>query len=194
MQIEKTPNPNTLKFFPGFTILNEGETVDFFNTDDEDKIKESKLAANLLRIEHVVGVFFGYDFISITKSDNISWDVLKTKVLITITDYLISGEKILDNEKMDNNISKEGFFDENDTEVVNKIKELIENYIRPAVTQDGGDIKFCGYKNGIVYVKLQGACSGCPSAAVTLKHGVQNMLCYHISEVLGVETMHDYND
>ncbi|MDR2548353.1 MAG: NifU family protein [Rickettsiales bacterium] len=186
IQIEETPNPNTLKFLPGFAILSEGETADFSNTDE---IKNSKLAANLFQIEHVMRVFFGHDFISVTKPDGINWDILKVEILTTIMDHFTSGEKALDKEGVNNNIPDEEFFDENDIETVNRIKELMESYIKPAVAQDGGDIKFRGYKDGIVYVELQGACSGCPSAAVTLKQGVQNMLCYHISEVSGIETI-----
>ncbi|AAW71001.1 NifU family protein [Wolbachia endosymbiont of Brugia malayi] len=186
IQIEETPNPNTLKFLPGFAILNERETADFSNPDE---IKNSKLAADLFQIEHVIRVFFGHDFISVTKSDGISWDILKVEILTTVMDHFTSGGKALDRKGVnDNNIPDEEFFDENDIEIVNRIKELMENYIKPAVAQDGGDIKFRGYKDGIVYVELQGACSGCPSAAITLKQGVQNMLCYHIPEVSGIET------
>ncbi|WP_395463626.1 NifU family protein [Wolbachia endosymbiont of Cantharis cryptica] len=184
IQIEETPNPNTLKFLPGFAILNEGETADFSNADE---IKNSKLAANLFQIEHVVRVFFGHDFISVTKLDGINWDILKVEVLTTIMDHFTSGRKALNKEGI-SDAPDEGFFDENDIEIVNRIKELIESYIKPAVAQDGGDIKFRGYKDGIVYVELQGACSGCPSAAITLKQGVQNMLSYHIPEVSGIET------
>ncbi|GFQ72285.1 histidine--tRNA ligase [Trichonephila clavata] len=181
IQIEETPNPNTLKFLPGFAILKEGETADFSNANE---IKNSKLAANLFQIEHVVRVFFGHDFISVTKLDGINWDILKVEVLTTIMNHFTSGGKALDKEGVnDNNIPSEEFFDKNDIEIVNRIKELMESYIKPAVAQDGGDIKFRGYKDGIVYVELQGACSGCPSAAITLKQGVQNMLSYHIPEI-----------
>ncbi|NSM56215.1 NifU family protein [Wolbachia endosymbiont of Atemnus politus] len=183
IQIEETPNPNTLKFLPGFAILNEGETADFSSASE---IKNSKLAANLFQIEHVIRIFFGHDFISVTKPDGINWDILKVEILTTIMDHFTSGRKALDKEG--DNVSEEEFFDESDIEIVNRIKELMESYIKPAVAQDGGDIKFRGYKDGIVYVELQGACSGCPSAAITLKQGVQNMLCYHIPEISGIET------
>ncbi|MGL9682210.1 MAG: NifU family protein [Wolbachia sp.] len=187
IQIEETPNPNTLKFLPGFAILNEGKTADFSSVDE---IKNSKLAVNLFQIEHVMRVFFSHDFISVTKLDDINWDILKVEILTTIMDHFTSGGKALDKEEVnDNNILEEEFFNKNDVEIVNRIKELMESYIKPAVTQDGGDIKFRGYKNGIVYVELQGACSGCPSAAITLKQGVQNMLCYHIPEVSSIETI-----
>jgi Fe-S cluster biogenesis protein NfuA len=185
IQIEETPNPNTLKFLPGFAILNEGETADFSNANE---IKNSKLAANLFQIEHVVRVFFGHDFISVTKLGEVNWDILKVEILTTIMDHFTSGKKALDDGEVNNNELEEEFFDENDIEIVNRIKELMESYIKPAVAQDGGDIKFRGYKDGIVYVELQGACSGCPSAAITLKQGVENMLNYHIPEVAGIET------
>ncbi|QKX01802.1 NifU family protein [Wolbachia endosymbiont of Cruorifilaria tuberocauda] len=187
IQIEETPNLNTLKFLPGFSILNEKETADFSSANE---IKNSKLATNLFQIEHVVRVFFGHDFISVTKSNEANWNTLKVEVLTTIMDHFTFGGKALDGERInDNDMLKEEFFDENDMEIVNKIKELMENYIKPAVVQDGGNIKFRGYKDGIVYVELQGACSGCPSAAITLKQGVQNMLFHHIPEILGIETI-----
>lgn len=187
IQIEETPNPNTLKFLPGFEILSEGETADFSNADE---IKNSKLAVNLFQIEHVVRVFFGHDFISVTKSDRMNWDIVKVEILTTIMDHFTSDGKAFDKEGVsDNKMLEEELFNENDIEIVNRIKELMESYIKPAVAQDGGDIKFRGYKDGIVYVELQGACSGCPSAAITLKQGVQNMLSYHIPEISGIETM-----
>ncbi|MDG7056270.1 MAG: NifU family protein [Wolbachia endosymbiont of Meromenopon meropis] len=187
IQIEETPNPNTLKFLLGFAILDEGEAADFSNVNE---IRNSKLVTNLFKIRNVVRVFLGHDFISVTKSHNINWDVLKVEILTTITNHFTSGGKALDKEKTkDNDVLEEEFFNESDLEVVNKIKELMESYIKPAITQDGGNIKFRGYKDGIVYVELQGACSGCPSAAMTLKHGIENMLRYHIAEVSGIETI-----
>lgn len=110
-----------------------------------------------------------------------SWDTLKVEILATIMDHFTSGGKALDKEGVNE------FFDKNDIEIVKRINELMESYIKPAVAQNGGDIKFRGYKDGTVYVELQGACSGCPSAAITLKEGVQNMLSYHIPEVAGIE-------
>lgn len=185
IQIEETPNPNTLKFLPGFAILNEGKTADFANANEA---KSSRLAMKLFCVEHIVRVFFGYDFISVTKSNEIDWDVLKVEILTTIMDHLTSDGRAMNEEGINDKLEKE-FFDESDVEIVNRIKELMENYIKPAVAQDGGNIKFCGYKEGIVFVELHGACSGCPSASITLKQGVQNMLSYHIPEVAGVETI-----
>ncbi|MBV0899918.1 MAG: NifU family protein [Wolbachia endosymbiont of Fragariocoptes setiger] len=181
IQIQETPNPNTLKFLPGCNVLDEGKTADFANVDEA---QNSELATNLFHIEHVVRIFLSYDFVSITKSSEVDWSMLKVEILTVITDHFSSGKKTLD---IDHKPDKE-FFDEDDIETVNKIKELMENYIKPAVAQDGGDIKFCGYKDGVVFVELHGACSGCPSASITLKQGVQNMLSHHIPEVCSVET------
>ncbi|WP_168464440.1 NifU family protein [Wolbachia endosymbiont of Ctenocephalides felis wCfeT] len=183
IQIEETPNPSTLKFLPGFDILNEGETADFSSAGE---VENSRLAAKLFQIEHVMRVFFGHDFISVTKAEKVTWDIVKVEILTTIMEHFTSGGKALEGEG--SSIPDEEFFDESDVEIVNRIKELMESYIKPAVAQDGGDIKFRGYKDGIVYVQLQGACSGCPSAAITLKQGVQNMLSYHIPEIAGIET------
>lgn len=185
IQIEETPNPNTLKFLPGFAILDEGKTAYFANAYEA---KNSRLAMKLFCIEHIARIFFSYDFISVTKSNEVDWDVLKLEVLTTIMDHFTSGEKALNEEGVNDKLNEE-FFDEDDVEIVNRIKELMENYIKPAVAQDGGDIKFRGYKDGIVFVELHGACSGCPSASITLKQGVRNMLSYHIPEVVGVETI-----
>ncbi len=184
IQIEDTPNPNTLKFLPGFAILKEGETAEF---SQDNQTNNSKLAKNLLQVEYVEGVFFGYDFVTVTKSGEVSWDLLKVEVLTTIMDHFTTGGTALDDDHQESQTDE--FYDEHDTEIVNRIKELIENYIRPAVAQDGGDIKFKGFKNGIVFVKLHGSCSGCPSASLTLKQGVQNMLSYHIPEVADVENI-----
>ncbi|OEY86612.1 iron transporter [Wolbachia pipientis] len=183
IQIEETPNPNTLKFLPGFTILDEGKNADFASIEEA---KNSELAEGLFKIEHITRVFFGHDFISVTKSNTINWDVLKVEILTTIMDHFTSGKKALDAGE---EITYEEFFDENDIEIVNRIKELMESYIKPAVAQDGGDIKFRGFKDGIVFVELHGACSGCPSAASTLKGGVLNTLRYYIPEVVEVETV-----
>jgi NFU1 iron-sulfur cluster scaffold homolog, mitochondrial len=183
IQIEETPNPNTLKFLPGFAILDEGQTADFASIGDAEN---SQLASELLKIEHITRVFFAHDFIAVTKLDKVNWDVLKVEVLTTIMDHFTTGKKALD---VEGEAIYEEFFDADDIEIVNRIKELMDNYIKPAVAQDGGDIKFRGYRDGTVFVELHGACSGCPSAAITLKQGVQNMLSYHIPEIVEVETV-----
>ncbi|XGA08115.1 MAG: NifU family protein [Wolbachia endosymbiont of Xenopsylla cheopis] len=186
IQIEDTPNPNTLKFLPGFPILKEGETAEFSQGND---VSNSKLARSLLQVEYVNNVFFGYDFITVTKSDEISWDLIKVEILTSIMDHFTTGGTALDNGDIRPADEDDEFYDEHDEEIVGRIKELIENYVRPAVAQDGGDIRFKGFKDGIVFFKLHGACSGCPSASLTLKQGVQNMLTYHIPEVAGVENI-----
>lgn len=181
IQIQETPNLNTLKFLPGCNVLDEGKTADFTNVNEA---QNSELATNLFKIENIVSIFLSHDFISITKSSEVDWSMLKVEILTVMTDHFSSGKKALD---IDHKPDKE-FFEEDDIEIVNKIKELMENYIKPAVAQDGGDIKFRGYKDGVVFVELHGACSGCPSASITLKQGVENMLSYHIPEVCSVET------
>ncbi|WP_395877940.1 NifU family protein [Ehrlichia muris] len=183
IQIEETPNPDTLKFMPGVPV-NNGKISEFV---DSVTAESSPLATVLFKIEHVRGVFFGGDFVSVTKSSDIEWDVLKPEVLTVIMDFLTlnpgNATSDFDKEEM------EEFFDEKDVEMVEKIKELIDNYVKPAVMQDGGDIKFKGYSNGIVFVKLRGACSGCPSASITLKEGIYNMLNYYIPDIQGVESI-----
>ena len=183
IQIEKTPNPDTLKFMPGIPV-NNGKVSEFV---DSVTAENSPLATALFKVEYVTGVFFGGDFVSVTKSSDVEWDVLKPEVLTVIMDFLtLNSDNVtsgFDEEEM------EEFFDEKDVEMVEKIKELINDYVKPAVMQDGGDIKFKGYSNGIVFVKLRGACSGCPSASITLKEGICNMLNYYIPDIQGVESI-----
>lgn len=183
IQIEETPNPDTLKFMPGVPV-NNGKVSEFV---DSVTAESSPLATALFKVEYVRGVFFGGDFVSVTKSSDIEWDVLKPEVLTVIMDFLTlnsdNATSDFDEEEM------EEFFDEKDVEMVERIKELINNYVKPAVMQDGGDIKFKGYSNGIVFVKLRGACSGCPSASITLKEGIYNMLSYYIPDIQGVESI-----
>ncbi|AAZ68831.1 NifU family protein [Ehrlichia canis] len=183
IQIEETPNPNTLKFMPGVPV-NNGKVSEFA---DNIAAESSPLAAALFKVEHVKGVFFGGDFVSITKSDEIEWDVLKPEVLTVIMEFLTLNPG--DSTEDFNEEETDEFFDEKDVEMVDKIKELINDYVKPAVMQDGGDIKFKGYSNGIVFVKLRGACSGCPSASITLKEGIYNMLSYYIPDIQGVESV-----
>ncbi|UWI83023.1 NifU family protein [Wolbachia endosymbiont of Howardula sp.] len=187
IRIEDTPNPNTLKFLPGFNILDEGITVYFLNIE---QVQHSKLAYKLFKIKYVARVLFNHDFIAITKEDNNDWDIIKVDILTTIVDHFTAGGTVLDSKTI--NVYQEldeKFFDKQDIEIVNKIQDLMDNYIKPSVTQDGGDIKFRGYKSGIVYVELQGACSGCPQSSITLKQGIQNMLQYHIPEIVGIESI-----
>ena len=180
IQTEQTPNPATLKFLPGRVVLASG-TADF--TGVEDAAGRSPLAARLFEIGGVVAVFFGADFITITKSSDKEWHVLKPSILGTIMEHMTAGLPILSDVPVDDAASAAT---EEDSEVVGQIKELIETRVRPAVAQDGGDIVFEGFDEGIVYLQLRGACAGCPSSSMTLKMGIENMLKHYIPEVTEV--------
>jgi Fe-S cluster biogenesis protein NfuA len=172
VQTEVTPNPNSLKFLPGKTVSNNGsfEITKKAETDSE-------LVRNLLSINGVTGVFLGSDFLSINKSENIEWEDIKHIVISLISDFYSTGKEfVITNELFK---EKEGEL----KEIEKKIISLLETKIRPAVAKDGGDIKFKEFKDGIVKVELQGSCSGCPSSTMTLKQGVQNLLCHYLPEV-----------
>ena len=176
IQTEDTPNPNTLKFLPGNSVLNDG-TAEFINPESA---KKSNLASMLFEVQGVSRVFFGSDFISVTKEEAIQWDVLKPSILTSIMEHYASGkpliEKVEEHHEGHNN-------SEDDSEVVKQIKELIEERVRPAVAMDGGDIVYQNFEDGIVYLHMQGACSGCPSSTATLKMGIENMLKHYVPEV-----------
>ena len=175
IQTEFTPNPSSLKFLPGKIVMGKG-TADFRNVE---AAKRSPLALNLFKINGVEGVFFGSDFISITKNDNNEWQKLNPSISETIIEYYKSGAAIMLQEEEDNiDTSNTG-----DSEAVVKIKEIIDTKVRPAVAKDGGDIIFQSFDNGIVYLHMQGSCSGCPSSTATLKAGIENMLKHYIPEV-----------
>ena len=181
IQTEITPNPASLKFLPGRVVMEKG-TADFRSVEEANN---SLLAQNLIKIEGVEGVFFGSDFISITKSDNMEWQVIKPSVLGAISEHYESGASIIDkieNIAKDSNITQ-------DSEIVVQIKELLDKKVRPAVAMDGGDITFSEFKDGIVFLHMQGACSGCPSSTATLKIGIENMLKHYLPEVQGVESV-----
>ena len=178
IQTEETPNPSTLKFIPGIVVMKAG-TAAFAAKKDCAK---SPLAEKLFDIEEVKGIFFGSNFLSITKQENTNWDILKTEVIATIMDHIVSGGEIyLDQEAKKKEVSTE------DSELVTQIKELIEERVRPAVAMDGGDIVFSRFEDGVVYLELHGACSGCPSSSVTLKNGIETMLKHFIPEITSVE-------
>ena len=183
IQTETTPNPSTLKFLPGREVV-KGGTANFNHVADAEK--KSPLAVELLQLKHVCGVFFGSDFISITKSDSVEWSDLKPTILGTLLDYF-SSEKpiIMDGATLEHKSSKKVHSKDTDP-IVEKIKELLETRVRPAVAQDGGDIIFHEYDDGIVYLSMLGACGGCPSSTMTLKMGIENMLKYYIPEVVEV--------
>ncbi len=180
IQTEATPNPATLKFIPGRAVLESG-TLDIPNRQDAAK---SPLAERLFTIDQVSGVFFGSDFISVTKADG-EWPQLKPLILGAIMEHFMSGDPITRGEHDASGASDE-FFDAADAETVTTIKDLIETRVRPAVAGDGGDITFRGYKDGIVYLSMKGACSGCPSSTATLRHGIQNLLRHFVPDVVEV--------
>jgi Fe-S cluster biogenesis protein NfuA len=180
IQIEETPNPNTLKFLPGIEIMPPGQTASFRSEQD---CKNSKLAKKIIEIDGVESVFFGSEFISITKADSINWQSLKAIIVATIVDHTVAGIPII--EAYEKKPIEHLSIDQED--IVRQIIEVIDEKVRPAVAQDGGDIVFHSYKDGVVYVEMQGACSGCPSATLTLKDGIENMLQYYIPEVIRVE-------
>ena len=185
IQTESTPNPATLKFLPGKVVLAEG-TADF--RDAETARTASPLAGRLFDVPGVTGVFFGYDFITVTK-DGPDWQHLKPAILGSIMEHFMSGAPVFhsggDNDEARD--EAEEFFDAADSEIVLTIKELLDTRVRPAVAQDGGDIVFRGYENGTVFLNMKGACAGCPSSTATLKHGIQNLLRHFVPEVQQVE-------
>ena len=181
IQTEATPNPATLKFLPGRAVLETG-TLDL---RDATEAAKSPLAERLFGIKGVNGVFFGSDFITVTKADG-EWPQLKPAILGVIMEHFMSGAPVVaEGESGDTNEAGE-FFEAGDADTVATIKELIETRVRPAVANDGGDITFKGFKEGIVYLHMKGACSGCPSSTATLRHGIQNLLKHYVPEVVEV--------
>ena len=178
IQTEATPNPATLKFIPGKPVLGEG-TLEFL---DPAATKGSPLAARLFEIDGVKGVFLGTDFISVTKGEG-EWQHLKPAVLGAIMEHYLSGEKVTEGEQKGTSGAEGESFAPEDAEIVGTIKELLETRVRPAVAQDGGDITFQGYRDGVVFLHMRGACSGCPSSTATLRHGIENLLRHFIPEV-----------
>ncbi|MBX3598342.1 MAG: NifU family protein [Rhizobiaceae bacterium] len=185
IQTEATPNPATLKFLPGREVLTDG-TADF--RDAESAAAGSPLAARLFEIPGVTGVFFGYDFITVTK-DGPEWQHLKPAILGSIMEHFMTGAPVMaTGGQKQAEVDEAGeFYDKADEEIVLTIKELLDTRVRPAVAQDGGDITFRGYENGTVFLNMKGACAGCPSSTATLKHGIQNLLRHFVPEVQQVE-------
>ena len=179
IQTEQTPNPATLKFLPGRSVLEEG-TADF--TDGENAKVRSPLAARLFDVEGVAAVFFGRDFITITKSDAKEWHVMKPALLGAIMEHFTAGRAVM-------NAATEVENAADDDEIVTQIKELLDTRVRPAVAMDGGDIVYHGFEDGIVFLHMQGACAGCPSSTATLKMGIENMLKHYIPEVVEVRAI-----
>ena len=180
IQTESTPNPATLKFLPGRDVMGDGRVADFA---DAEAAAASPLARRLFQVEGVTGVFLGSDFVTVTKAEG-EWQHLKPALLGAIMEHFTSGALILQEggSGTDVHAAHEG----DDAEIVDQIKDLLDTRVRPAVAQDGGDITFQGYDNGIVYLNMQGACAGCPSSTITLKRGVENMLRHYVPEVTEV--------
>jgi Fe-S cluster biogenesis protein NfuA len=180
IETESTPNPATLKFLPGCAVMSSG-TADFAGVA---AAACSPLALALFSLPGVARVFLGSDFVTVTKSDDTDWQALKPQVLGAVMEHFIAGHPVIDGEAA---VTHEDEILPGDQEIVDQIKELLDTRVRPAVASDGGDIVFRGYRNGVVRLHMQGACSGCPSSAATLKHGIENMLRHYVPEVVSVE-------
>jgi Fe-S cluster biogenesis protein NfuA len=181
IQTEQTPNPATLKFLPGRPVL-EGAPMDFRTAAAAER---SPLAARLFRLDGVDGVFFGSDFITVTKRADKEWYVMKPAILGVIMEHFVSGAPLLD-EASEGATEEDVLYEPEDAEIVAQIRELLDTRVRPAVAQDGGDIIFRGFQRGVVYLHMQGSCSGCPSSTATLKMGIENMLRHYVPEVVEV--------
>lgn len=180
IQTESTPNPATLKFLPGQSVLDMG-TADFPSADTAEK---SPLASRIFAVSGVAGVFLGNDFVTVTKADGVDWDHIKPAILGAVMEHFQSGQPAINEGGAANSGHAEHTGE--DGEVVNQIKELLDSRVRPAVAQDGGDITFHGFDRGVVYLHMQGACAGCPSSTLTLKMGIENLLRHYIPEVTEV--------
>lgn len=181
IQTEETPNPATLKFLPGRVLMTEGTAE--FRSPEEASL--SPLASKLFGIEGVKGVFFGADFVTITKEDLSSWPVLKPAILGAIMEHFVTHQPLFYGEGFSNSSQ------DDDDPIVRQIKEILDTRIRPAVAMDGGDIVFDTFEDGVLYVRMQGACSGCPSSSATLKVGIENMLRHYVPEVREVRSVED---
>jgi len=184
IQTEATPNPATLKFLPGKPVLESG-TLDMRSREDAAK---SPLAERLFNIDGIDGVFFGSDFITVSKAAG-EWPQLKPAILGAIMEHFMSGAPLLRAGETGSQADDDEFFAPEDADTVATIKDLIETRVRPAVANDGGDITFKGFKDGIVFLHMKGACSGCPSSTATLRHGIQNLLKHYVPDVVEVRPM-----
>jgi len=182
IQTETTPNPNAIKFIPGPAVV-EGGSYDF---RDASEAAKSPIALSLFRIDGVEGVYLGNDFVSVTKGEDASWDVLKARVLATIMDHFVSGLPCVEGDAKPTPTPSGDAASGEEGEVITQIRELLDERVRPAVAMDGGDIVFDRFEDGVVYLHMRGACSGCPSSTATLKMGIENMLKHFIPEVIEV--------
>ncbi|MBT5416311.1 MAG: NifU family protein [Rhodospirillaceae bacterium] len=188
IQTEETPNPATLKFVPGVGVMAAG-TIDFA---DAEAAAQSPLAERLFAVEGVTRVFFGSDFITVTKADGLDWHVMKPAILGVIMEHFTTGRPILNETAAAAFAPQAGggaAADGDDDEVVVQIKDLLDTRVRPAVAMDGGDIVFHGFEEGVVYLHMQGACAGCPSSTATLKSGIENLLRHYVPEVVEVRAV-----
>ncbi len=179
IQTELTPNPATLKFLPGISVMESGTA----NYTSAKEAENSPLATRLFSVDGINGVYFGADFITATKLDSKEWETMKPQVLGAIMEHFQSGQSVINSTNSD--VTEDDALDG----IAQQIKELIETKVRPAVAQDGGDIVYKGFENGIVFVHMQGACSGCPSSTATLKNGIENMLRHYVPEVTEVRAV-----
>lgn len=180
---EATPNPESLKFIPGCTVL-EKRTLHFSNIEEA---KSSPLALRLFAVQGVKMVYLGEDFVTVTKDESADWEALKPFIIEELLVHFTSHDPVLSEDSAVDMV--EEFYDPKDEELVKQIKELLDTRIRPAVAQDGGDIIFRGYEEGVVYLGLRGACAGCPSSTATLKHGIENMLKHYVPEITEVQSV-----
>jgi len=186
IQTENTPNPQTIKFLPGQTVMTDG-TASFTNKEDA---QTSPLAQALFKLDNIIGIFFGHDYISITKTPEAEWDTIKPHALTTIMEHFVSNQPLfLDSKGAQTSTTTHSTATDDDDPIVIQIKELIDTRVRPAVAEDGGDIIFHGFENGVVYLEMHGACAGCPSSTVTLKNGIENLLRHYVPEVDAVEAV-----
>ena len=181
VETEKTPNPSTLKFLPGKKVSEIGP-LEFLKSDQDINIP---LAKKILSLEGILMVFFGEDFITVKKAENLNWDDIKHEIISEINHHYSEGNEVVVKESLIKPAINKKLTESN--EIIDKINEILDAKIRPAVARDGGDITFKSFDNGVVKVELKGSCSGCPSSVMTLKQGVQNLLCHYIPEVKSVE-------
>lgn len=180
IQTESTPNPLTLKLIPGIPVLAGGHTAFYTHAA---AASPSPLATSLFKVEGVTAVFLGADFITVTRAPDAAWETLKPELLTTVMDHFIAGKPVMNESASFAAVAEE------DTELTRQIRELIDTRVRPAVAQDGGDIIYRGFHDGIVQLELHGACAGCPSSTATLKQGIENMLKHYVPEVVAVEAV-----
>ena len=181
IETEQTPNPATLKFLPGRSVMGSG-TADFTSSEAAER---SPLAQRLFQVEGVTGVFLGSDFVTVTKADGKTWQVLKPAILGIIMEHFAANRPVI----LESTAAPAAAESGEEDEIVTQIKELLDTRVRPAVAQDGGDITFQGYQDGIVYLHLQGSCAGCPSSTATLKMGIENMLKHYVPEIVEVRAV-----